>query len=394
MVRTVVGTGRTAQVASSRPPVAPAPVPGVDGGEPAARQRARDLTLREKRAQAAVRGALAGVQVAAWRSQEVLRGYAQATEAARRAQVTAEDSLAALDVARSGAAAARMRMGRWAAAAYREGILAATADPTTRVFLEGSSPENATSLVVAMQAAGRARDVDLGRAEAGVRAVGRAEVRARAAEVAARQAVDRADDERRRAVAAEDQQRRLLEHWEDAAAEAGRRAAGARARIELLDKAAMRVRQGAGGMGPVGAACAGGDLTGYGNGLLPVSSLCQVWGARAGVLLRADAAAALERVSRAYASRFGRPLCVSDAYRPLAVQVELRRVKPGLAAVPGHSQHGWGVAVDLCGGVERFGTAEHEWLGLRAGAFGWFHPAWARAEGAKPEAWHWEFVAL
>jgi LAS superfamily LD-carboxypeptidase LdcB len=66
--------------------------------------------------------------------------------------------------------------------------------------------------------------------------------------------------------------------------------------------------------------------------------------------------------------------------------------KPWLAAVPGTSNHGWGTAVDLCGGVEAFGTATHLWMLENAPAFGWFHPSWAKPGGGRPEPWHWEFA--
>ena len=51
-----------------------------------------------------------------------------------------------------------------------------------------------------------------------------------------------------------------------------------------------------------------------------------------------------------------RPICITDSYRTYASQVRLYGQKPALAAVPGTSNHGWGLAVDLCGGIEHFGT--------------------------------------
>jgi LAS superfamily LD-carboxypeptidase LdcB len=75
----------------------------------------------------------------------------------------------------------------------------------------------------------------------------------------------------------------------------------------------------------------------------------------------------------------------------LPSQVDVFRRKPGLAATPGRSQHGWGLAVDLCGGVQTFGSEPHLWMQLNAPAFGWHHPAWAGQRGSRPEAWHWEF---
>jgi hypothetical protein len=139
------------------------------------------------------------------------------------------------------------------------------------------------------------------------------------------------------------------------------------------------------------AECKGGELKGFPNGELPTAALCPLWGT-SGALLRADAAASFDAMSKAYGAQFGEPLCVTDSYRSFPEQVAVRAAKPTLAAVPGTSNHGWGVAVDLCGGVERFDTAQHQWMVANSMAFGWFHPGWAQATGSKPEAWHWEFA--
>lgn len=129
---------------------------------------------------------------------------------------------------------------------------------------------------------------------------------------------------------------------------------------------------------------------GYTNGLIPPRALCPL--PQDGHLLRADAAAAFARLNAAYADRFGRPICVTDSYRSLGVQRRLELVKPALAAEPGTSKHGSGVAVDLCGGINRYGTAPHQWMRANAPDYGWVLPAWARADGSKPEPWHWEYA--
>jgi hypothetical protein len=43
----------------------------------------------------------------------------------------------------------------------------------------------------------------------------------------------------------------------------------------------------------------------------------------------------------------GRPLVITDAYRDYDEQVDVAHRKPPLAANPGYSKHGWGLAVDL-----------------------------------------------
>ena len=97
-------------------------------------------------------------------------------------------------------------------------------------------------------------------------------------------------------------------------------------------------------------------------------------------------------MSRAYGEQTGEPLCVTDSYRSLPEQVAVAAAKPGLAAVPGTSNHGWGVAVDLCGGVQSFGTPAHTWVVTHSMAYGWYLPGWAQAGGSKPEPWHLEYA--
>lgn len=137
--------------------------------------------------------------------------------------------------------------------------------------------------------------------------------------------------------------------------------------------------------GPVGS-CGGGTLTGYGNGLLPASALCPLAGT-AGLLLRADAAAAFNRMTAA-----GGMPCAGNSYRSYGEQVALYRVKPGLAAVPGTSNHGWGVAVDFACGADRFGSPGYRWLVANGPTYGWTHPSWAEQGGPRPEPWHWEYT--
>ncbi|WP_241485098.1 M15 family metallopeptidase [Nocardiopsis potens] len=138
------------------------------------------------------------------------------------------------------------------------------------------------------------------------------------------------------------------------------------------------------GDGPCSAAPPAGQRS---NGRIPASELCPL--AQPGEALRADAAAAFDRLDTAYRERFGRPMCVTDSYRPLDEQVRLfTEMEPGMAADPGTSTHGLGLAVDLCGGVEREDSAEHRWMLAAAGEHGWHNPPWAR-DGFEP--WHWEF---
>ncbi|NEK60357.1 D-alanyl-D-alanine carboxypeptidase [Geodermatophilus sabuli] len=129
---------------------------------------------------------------------------------------------------------------------------------------------------------------------------------------------------------------------------------------------------------------------GYPNGLIPPSAMCPL--EAPGHALRCDAAAAHRALSTAYAGVFGTPLCTTDSYRTYAAQVRLYGEKPALAAVPGTSEHGWGLAVDLCGGVESFGTPQYAWMAANAARFGFVHPSWADPGHGREEPWHWEYA--
>lgn len=132
------------------------------------------------------------------------------------------------------------------------------------------------------------------------------------------------------------------------------------------------------------------NAKGYSNGQIPRSALCPLL-ADGDQVLRSDAANRFNALTKAYLAEFGRKPCVTDAYRTRAEQEALWRTKPGLAARPGTSNHGWGLALDLCDGVNRDGTATHEWMETNGPRFGWVWPDWAR--GAKFEPWHFECEA-
>ena len=134
------------------------------------------------------------------------------------------------------------------------------------------------------------------------------------------------------------------------------------------------------------------SLDGYPNGRIPASALCAP-SFDPQALLRCDAAQALDRLDAAYATVFGANLQVTDSYRSYAAQVTCRRTKGSLCARPGTSNHGWGLAVDLGGAAHSAGTEAHDWLLANARTYGWDLPGWARANGSKPEPWHWEYVA-
>jgi D-alanyl-D-alanine carboxypeptidase len=135
------------------------------------------------------------------------------------------------------------------------------------------------------------------------------------------------------------------------------------------------------------------DTEGYENGRIASADLHELSFA-SGESLRRDAAEQLERLDAAYRARFGTHLEIRDSYRSYESQVSVKATRGNFAAVPGYSDHGWGIAVDLNGGVEERSSAQHQWLVENAAKFGWHNPAWAQADGRKPEAWHWEYRPL
>ncbi len=125
------------------------------------------------------------------------------------------------------------------------------------------------------------------------------------------------------------------------------------------------------------------------NGEIPTSDLCKLWDGTN--YLRGDAAVAMSALNDDYSANFGTGLCITDSYRTLAEQRRLAVTKPGLAAPPGMSNHGYGLAVDLCSSVTNSRSAM-AWLAENGPTYGWANPAWAKSGGTGPhEPWHWEF---
>ncbi len=166
------------------------------------------------------------------------------------------------------------------------------------------------------------------------------------------------------------------------------------ARTEKAQAAAQRLRDALGAASvdttAIGKPCTD-DATMYPNGMMPASALCPLWSAP-GQQLAPAAAASFNALSQAYAAQTGVPLCVTDSYRSLQGQFSAKVRHGRFAATPGTSKHGLGRALDMCGGVQSFGTPAHRWMRQNAPLYGWFHPSWADAGGRTPEPWHFEFA--
>jgi len=123
------------------------------------------------------------------------------------------------------------------------------------------------------------------------------------------------------------------------------------------------------------------SLVAYGNGKVPATALKQV--GTTGHRLWAPAAGSLENLISA-ASRDGVRIGITDSYRSYAEQVDLANRKGlysqgGLAAKPGTSDHGWGMAVDL-----DLDSKALTWMRANAARFGF-------VENTPRESWHWVF---
>jgi LAS superfamily LD-carboxypeptidase LdcB len=123
------------------------------------------------------------------------------------------------------------------------------------------------------------------------------------------------------------------------------------------------------------------DLAAYGNGKIPASALEQVGTTRH--KLWGPAAEALTRMM-SDAERDGVHIGITDSYRPYTEQVDLARRKGlysqgGLAAKPGTSEHGWGMAADL-----DLNAKALAWVRQNADKYGFYNTA-------SRESWHWGF---
>jgi hypothetical protein len=124
------------------------------------------------------------------------------------------------------------------------------------------------------------------------------------------------------------------------------------------------------------------DLAAYGNGKIPATALAPV--GNTGHKLWAPAANSLTALI-ADAKRAGVTIGISDSYRPYAEQVDLAKRKGlysqgGLAAKPGTSDHGWGLAVDL-----DLDSKAQAWMRANAGRYGF-------VEDTPREPWHWAYT--
>jgi len=370
------------------------------------RHHAAVLDAKAHRQQAEVNGMQQRLQVLNAAANRALQKLQAARLTADQAEADSEKAKADLAAAQAKTDTARATLGEMAAGAYRTIAGGGTLGTTLSLVETGNAQTFLDGINVIGEVGKSQGNVidDLRIAEAAqVRAetaAADAAARAAAAEHVAQVAKTTADGLVAQQHSLLDREQVLLSQTQTAAAGAHANArhlahliavAKARAAAIRAAQAAAAARAAASG-GPI-PTCNGGTVSAYSNGQLPMSALCPLWDAP-GMMLQAGASAAFNRMSQAFAQAFGEPLCVTSSYRTYARQVELYATMPaGYAAVPGTSNHGWGLAVDLCGGIQVDYSPEHEWLMNHAAEFSWFHPSWALPGGPGPhEPWHWEFA--
>lgn len=123
------------------------------------------------------------------------------------------------------------------------------------------------------------------------------------------------------------------------------------------------------------------DLAAYGNGKIPATALEKV--GDTGFRLWAPAAESLTTMM-ADAKKDGVHIGITESYRPYAEQVDLAKRKGlysqgGLAAKPGTSEHGWGMAADL-----DLNAKALSWMKQHGSQYGFVN-------NVPRESWHWAY---
>jgi len=134
------------------------------------------------------------------------------------------------------------------------------------------------------------------------------------------------------------------------------------------------------------------ELKNYGNGRLPDSMLVSLPFGKG--RLHQSAATAFNMLIGASGVKFPG---VTDSYRSIEEQIRLKREKPSLAATPGRSNHGWGLALDIYNGNRsvfvpmlqffKFNAYKFNIYGLPADKTDKFY----ENGFYKGEEWHWEY---
>ena len=360
----------------------------------AAQALASDLTTSN----AAIAAAMTKLDRLAVQANTLLQQYATARDEARTARADADRDVALFQRLSTQLGEDQDALGQWAYQAYA-GTGGSLSDLSALIDALSKPPEEASDTAAQLSYLSdqrthtfeRVRDHTALQREVAARAV---EASTRATEAAQRAA----DAKAKLDTVIADQKvqleatRRLHEEQVAKAAPISGLLLGSGDATALETSRALRKAVAIAGISPDGSvkACSTNEAV-YPNGQVPAAGLCPLLGDPA-QSLRPAAAAAFNAMSLAYQRDTGEPLCITDSYRSYAEQIAVKATRGKWAAVPGTSEHGKGLAVDLCGGVQSFGSPAHLWMKQNAPLYGWFHPNWAEPTGALPEPWHWEYA--
>lgn len=111
-------------------------------------------------------------------------------------------------------------------------------------------------------------------------------------------------------------------------------------------------------------------------------------------LIAGPALGDLTKMNQAFKKKFGRNLEIDLTYRTRGTQEYLyRELGSMIAAKPGTSNHGWGLAIDFPETRDYgFGGKYHLWLKAYSKRYGWVHHKVYEEGSPYAEAWHFEYM--
>ncbi|WP_417234729.1 SH3 domain-containing protein [Arthrobacter sp.] len=130
------------------------------------------------------------------------------------------------------------------------------------------------------------------------------------------------------------------------------------------------------------------------NGKLASSNLVAISWDPGQNLIAGPALRDLTKLDQAFKRKFGRHLEIDLTYRTRGTQEYLyRELGRMIAATPGTSNHGWGLAIDFPETRDYgFGGRYHTWLKAHSKSYGWVHHKVYEKGSPYAEAWHFEYM--
>lgn len=121
--------------------------------------------------------------------------------------------------------------------------------------------------------------------------------------------------------------------------------------------------------------------------------------------LRDEAAASMEYMAAAFYKYFWEKILTVSSYRSYAYQagIKARWCPDTLCAKAGHSEHQWGLAIDLWEASTSYEWEQnttlskyYDWLSRNAHYYGWHNPYTNGVEidGYEKEPWHWRYLGV